>query len=449
MAKLARSAPHPRLEVSYRRIDTLTLDPHNPRLHDRKQVAQIANSIKTFGFNVPVLVDKNGKVIAGHGRILAAQLLGLEEVPTVCLEHLTEHQARAFLLADNRLSENSAWDDRLLGEQLKALSDADLDFSLEVTGFEVGEIDLLIEGLTAAPDGADDPADVLPDMTAQPVSKPGDIWSLGPHSIYCGNALTEASYAVLMSGKKADLVFVDPPFNVRIDGHATGLGAVRHREFAMAAGEMDETEFIAFLTQACRLLARFSTDGALHFICIDWGHIFELLSAGRAVYQELKNMCVWAKDNAGMGSLYRSQHELVFVFKHGSASHRNNIQLGKHGRYRSNVWRYAGMNSIGRTTDEGNLLALHPTVKPVALVADAILDCCKRGDIVLDAFLGSGTTLMAAERVGRICHGMEIDPRYVDTAIRRWQKWTGQRARHARTNRYFDTLASKIGGRHG
>ncbi len=286
-------------------------------------------------------------------------------------------------------------------------------------------------------------------MTAQPVSKPGDIWSLGPHSIYCGNALTEASYAVLMSGKKADLVFVDPPFNVRIDGHATGLGAVRHREFAMAAGEMDETEFIAFLTQACRLLARFSTDGALHFICIDWGHIFELLSAGRAVYQELKNMCVWAKDNAGMGSLYRSQHELVFVFKHGSASHRNNIQLGKHGRYRSNVWRYAGMNSIGRTTDEGNLLALHPTVKPVALVADAILDCCKRGDIVLDAFLGSGTTLMAAERVGRICHGMEIDPRYVDTAIRRWQKWTGQRARHARTNRYFDTLASKIGGRHG
>ena len=272
---------------------------------------------------------------------------------------------------------------------------------------------------------------------------------LGAHRLYCGNALEEAAYVALMTGKKAAMVFVDPPFNVKIDGHASGLGATRHREFAFASGEMSETEFTAFLTQSCRLLATYSEPGALHFICMDWAHAYELLTASRAVYSELKNMCVWAKDNAGMGSLYRSQHELIFVFKHGKTAHRNNIQLGKYGRYRSNIWRYPGMNSFGRTTDEGNLLALHPTVKPVALVADAILDCTQRGDIVLDSFLGSGTTLMAAERVGRICHGMEIDPLYVDTAIRRWQNLTGERARHARTNRYFDTVAAKVGGRHG
>ena len=247
-----------------------------------------------------------------------------------------------------------------------------------------------------------------------------------------------------MADKKAAMVFVDPPYNVPIDGHATGLGAIRHREFAMAAGEMTETEFTAFLTQVCQLLARFSLDGAIHFICMDWRHVAEVLAAARGVYREFKNLCVWAKDNAGMGSLYRSQHELIFVFKHGKSAHRNNVLLGKYGRYRSNVWHYPGVNSFARSTEEGNLLTMHPTVKPVKLVADAILDCSKRGDIVLDAFLGSGTTLMAAERVGRICYGMEIDPLYVDTAIRRWQAYTGQRVKHAVSGQFFDDIEAKL-----
>lgn len=237
------------------------------------------------------------------------------------------------------------------------------------------------------------------------------------------------------------MVFTDPPYNVPIDGNVGGLGAIRHREFAMASGEMTEAEFTTFLSRILTLLARFSRDGSLHFVCMDWRHMGELLAAGKQAYTELKNLCVWAKDNAGMGSLYRSQHELVFVFKHGQAAHQNHVQLGRFGRNRSNLWTYPGANSFSRTGVEGNLLALHPTVKPVALVADALRDSSGRGEIVLDAFLGSGTTLIAAERTGRICRGLELDPLYVDTAIRRWQKLTGNGARRAGGNRTFDDLA--------
>lgn len=430
-----------RLAITYRAIASLKPDPRNPRFHSEKQVQQIARSIEAFGFNVPVLVNAQSQVIAGHGRLQACQLLGIAEVPTIRLEHLTEAQARAFLIADNRLTENAAWDDRLLAEQLKELSDLDLDFSLETTGFEMGEIDLLIEGLSPAPAGKEDLADAVPEP--QPgirVTNPGDLWLLGKHRVYCGNSLNEPSYAALMGDSKAAMVFTDPPYNVRIDGHATGKGAIRHREFKMASGEMSRAEFTDFLSRACTLLARHSVEGSIHFVCMDWRHMGELLAAGREVYDEFKNVCVWVKDNGGMGSFYRSQHELVFVFKHGRESHRNNFQLGQYGRYRSNVWYYPGVNSFSRSTDEGNLLALHPTVKPVALVADAIMDCSARGDVVLDAFLGSGTTLIAAERTGRLCYGIELDPVYVDTVIRRWQAFTGQVATHAASGRTFTEL---------
>jgi hypothetical protein len=227
---------------------------------------------------------------------------------------------------------------------------------------------------------------------------------------------------------------------VPIDGHAGGLGAIHHRPFAMGCGEMDRSEFTAFLQQAFRNLAAFSLDGALQYICMDWRHLDELLAAGRDIYGGLKNLCVWVKDNAGMGSLYRSQHELVFVFKHGRKGHRNNVQLGQFGRNRSNVWRYPGANSFARGGEEANLLALHPTVKPAAMIADAILDCSARGEVVLDGFLGSGTTVIAAERTGRRCYGLELDPVYVDTIIRRWQVLTGGSARHADSGRLFDDL---------
>jgi DNA modification methylase len=380
------------------------------------------------------------KVIAGHGRVLACAELGLTEVPTVRLEHLSEAQTRAFMIADNRLTENSEWDERLLAEQLKELSTLELDFSLEATGFEMGEIDLRIEGLTPEPE-RDDPADALPEVQTGPaVTRPGDLWLLGSHRAFCGSALEEGAYTALMQSETAAMVFTDPPYNVRIDGNVSGLGAIHHREFAMASGELSEAEFTAFLSRTCSLLARHSVEGSLHFICMDWRHTGELLAAGREAYTEWKNLCVWTKDNGGMGSLYRSQHELVFVFKHGHAGHRNNVQLGQFGRNRSNVWRYPGANSFARQTDEGNLLALHPTVKPVAMVADAILDCTARGEVVLDAFLGSGTSVIAAERVGRRGYGLELDPMYVDTIIRRWQAFSGDEARHAASAQSFNDL---------
>jgi DNA modification methylase len=437
------------LQIVDRRIDELKPDPGNPRLHGKKQIRQIAASIEAFGFNVPILIDREGKIIAGHGRLLAGRELGWSEVPTLCLDHLSPAQARAFMIADNRLTEISTWDDRLLAEQLKDLSLTGLDFDIEVIGFEVGEIDLRIASLDDASELADDPDDGVPHASEDaPISRLGDLWLLARHRVLCGSALNAEAFATLMGEERAAAVFTDPPYNVPIDGHASGLGAIHHRPFPMASGEMDRTQFIAFLSQACRNLAAFSRDASLHYLCMDWRHLDEMLAAGREAYGELKNLCVWVKSNAGMGSFYRSQHELVFVFKHGRAPHRNNVQLGRFGRNRSNVWHYPGVNSFARSGTEGNLLALHPTVKPVTMVADAILDCSARGEIVLDAFLGSGTSLIAAERTGRRCYGLELDPGYVDTIIRRWQALTGGSARHAASGRSFDDLARQVEAAH-
>ncbi len=438
------AAPPPsadrKLAIDYIPIGLLKLDPKNPRLHSRKQVRQIANSIMSFGFNVPVLIDAEATVIAGHGRVLAARELGWSEVPTIAIEHLDAAQRRAFAIADNRLTENSAWNDQLLAEQLKELSILDLDFDLETTGFDMGEIDLRIESLdkkSATPD----PADQLPAIQEQAISRLADLWLLGRHRVLCGNALEQNAYASLMETAKAQLIFTDPPYNVPIQGHVSGLGSVHHREFPMASGEMSEGEFERFLLTCFRHLYTFSWAGSAHFICIDWRHLRELLGAGAEIYGSLSNLCVWVKSNGGMGSLYRSRHELIGVYKNGKASNRNNVQLGRYGRNRTNVWTYPGISNFGRQGEEGNLLTLHPTVKPVALVADAILDCSSRGDLVLDAFLGSGTTLIAAERTGRCCRGLELDPLYVDTIIRRWQAYAGEDARHAVSGQSFAQVA--------
>jgi DNA modification methylase len=433
-----------RLTIRHLPADSLRLDPLNPRVHSEKQIQQIANSIRSFGFNVPILVDHEGNVLAGHGRLLASKLLGMTEVPTICLDHLSPYQLRAFMLADNKLSLNSAWNEVLLGEQLKALSEVELDFDLEATGFEMAEIDLLIEGSAPSANSAQDPADAIPELGFR-VSKSGDLWRLGEHRLLCDDALDPESYTRLMGDQLASVIFADPPFNVPIEGHASGLGKKQHGDFLMACGEMSTAEFTDFLCSVCNHMARFSRDGSIHFICMDWRHVGELVDAGRDVYSELKNICVWVKDNGGMGSFYRSQHEFVFVFKRGNSSHRNNIRLGQFGRYRTNVWRYPGANSFSRSTKEGNLLALHPTVKSAALVADAIMDCSARGDIVLDPFVGSGTTVIAAERTGRICYGIDLDPLYVDTTVRRWQAFTGLSAAHAFSGRSFADLEQEAG----
>ncbi len=431
-----------RLEIVWRRIDELEPAPRNPRRHSKKKVRQLATAIAMSRYVSPVVIDGDGKVLAGRARLLACRELGWSEIPTVSLDHLTQAQRDVFMLADNKLAENATWDKQLLGEVLRDLSLLDLDFSLELTGFEIGEIDLLIADVDGDPSAADDPADApLQPASTPAVSKPGDLWLLGPHRVLCGNVLETAAMRTVMGAEHAAMVFIDPPYNVKIDGNAGGLGKIHHRSFAMAAGEMSPAAFAVFLATSLRNQAAFCLGGALLYVCMDWRHMAELLAAGRDIAAELENLCIWVKDNGGMGSLYRSQHELVFVFKTGAGPHRNNVQLGRFGRNRSNVWHYPGVNSFSRKTKEGNLLELHPTVKPVALVADAILDGTARGDIVLDGFLGSGTTVIAAERTGRRCYGIELDPTYVDTIIRRWQKLTGGIARHAESGRVFDDLA--------
>jgi DNA modification methylase len=424
--------------VDYRNVADLRPRTNNPRTHSKKQLEQIANSIRRFDFTNPVLLDTDGQIIAGHGRVEAAKMIGMAEVPTLCLSDMSEADVRAYVIADNRLAENAGWDRELLGLEFQYLSELDIDLDLSVTGFELAEIDCLISEVSFG--DKQDPADDVPELaTGVATARPGDIWAIGPHRLVCGDATLPEAYAALLAGEKASMVFADPPYNVPIQGHVCGLGKTRHREFAMASGEMSKTEFVTFLTKVFTNLAHFSTDGAIQFQCMDWRHVGEILAAGDAAYTELKNICVWAKNNGGMGALYRSAHELVFVFKSGAAQHTNNVELGKNGRYRTNVWSYAGANSFGRSRDAD--LAMHPTVKPVAMIADAILDCSRRKEIVLDPFTGSGSTLLAAHRTGRRGYGIEIDPQYCDLIIRRLQDAAKCKAVLLGDGRPFDEIA--------
>ena len=413
---------------------------NNPRTHSKKQIRQIADSIREFGWTNPVLVDADGGVIAGHGRIAAAKLLGMTDVPVLRLEHMSEGQRRAYIIADNKLAENAGWDTDLLAIELQGLLDLSIDFDIELTGFETGEIDVLL-----TPETASEPEPVpLPETDSPAVSRPGDLWLIGKHRMLCGDALNREDWRMLMDQDKAQMIFIDPPYNVPIAGHVSGLGAVKHREFAMASGEMSPDAFTGFLRGSFRNLAAFSADGAIHFVCMDWRHMREVLEAADGIYGELKNLCIWAKTNAGMGSFYRSQHELVFAFKSGTAPHINNFGLGDKGRHRSNLWTYAGANTFraGRMDD----LKAHPTVKPVDMVADAIMDCSERGGIVADAFAGSGTTLLAAARTGRSGVGMEIDPHYADLIIRRLQEATGETAIHGDSFESFGAIEAERRG---
>jgi DNA modification methylase len=420
---------------------TASLKPYarNARRHSKKQIKQIADSIERFGFTNPVLIADDGEIIAGHGRVAAAKLIGMERVPTLRLSHLTEAERRAYVLADNKLALNAGWDQELLAIELQAL--VDLNFEVELTGFSLAEIDMTLDAARDAdPNGAEAPEDLIPPMGQTPVTRTGDLWLLGRHKLICGDARRREDYERLLGVETVDLIFADPPYNVPIDGHVCGSGRIHHREFAMGAGEMSKEAFTAFLTGTLSEAAKTCRDGAIAFICMDWRHMGELLAAGETVFSELKNLCVWNKGAGGMGTFYRSQHELVFAFKVGSAPHTNSFGLGETGRYRTNVWAYAGISSMGAGRLEA--LAMHPTVKPTALVADAIRDCSKRGDIVLDNFGGSGTTLIAAETCGRSGRLIEYDPGYCDVIIQRFEQLTGKPATLAETGDSFETVAA-------
>jgi DNA modification methylase len=412
----------------------------NARVHTAKQVTQLAASIREFGFVNPVIADAANLVVAGHGRLAAAKQLGMTTVPVIRLEHLKPEQIRAYRIADNRLAELSDWDEELLALELQDLSELELAFDLDVVGFATAEIDELIAGLDDL--GEDELEDEPPQPQDRAVARPGDLWLLGPHRLLCADARDPAAYQRLLGAEQTQLVVTDPPYNVRINGHVCGLGKTAHREFAMASGEMSRDEFVAFLSSVLTNMAIASKDGAIHFVFMDWAHAYELLQAGHEVYAELKNICVWAKTNAGMGSFYRSQTEFVFAWKNGTARHINNFGLGETGRWRSNLWTYAGLNTFRRGRAEE--LAAHPTVKPVALVMDVIKDCSHRGGIVLDAFGGSGTTLIAAHRTGRVARLLEIDPLYVDVIIRRWQALSGEQALHADSSQTFAGRAQAL-----
>jgi DNA modification methylase len=420
-------------------IDTLIPYNNNARTHSKKQIKQIAASIEKFGFTNPVLVDENDTILAGHGRVAAARLLGLKKVPVVLITHLNMAEKRAYVLADNRLAEQAGWDKQILAIELQGL--VDLDFDVALTGFDIPQVDLIIGEFS--PDNQDDDDEpTLPERSAGPsVARPGDVFVLGDHRLICGDALSAEVFETLMQGAKAAVCFTDPPYNVKIGGHVSGLGKTSHREFAMASGEMSDQEFADFLGKSFSLIAASCAPGTVAFVCMDWRHVAETIVIGTKAFGDLLNLCVWNKTNAGMGSLYRSQHELVLVLRIRGDGHRNNIELGKHGRHRSNVWTYRGVNSFG--SDRMEDLAAHPTVKPVNLVADALLDVSKRGDVVLDPFGGSGTTLLAAHKTGRRARLIEIDPGYCDLIIRRFENHTGKQAKLAGTGETFEELSEQ------
>ncbi len=402
-------------------VEPGSLKPHprNARTHPKKQIRQIRNSIRTFGFVTPVLTDKDGVIIAGHARVKAAIEEGLPRIPCVRVDQLSTDEIRAYMLADNKHAENAGWDHTILAEELKDLNLTLPGLNFDAVGFTISEVDTIIE--EAAPVEEGDPADdLLPKMERGCCqTHPGDIWALGEHRLICGDSRDHHTIAALMNGERAQMVFTDPPYNVTIEGNVGGLGRIQHGEFAMASGEMTPNEFTKFLEQIFGVLVAFSVDGSIHFICMDWRHMLEVQTAAQGQYTELKNVIVWVKDNGGMGTFYRSRHEIIFAFKSGTARHINTFELGQHGRYRTNVWEYRGVNTLKR--DRMDELALHPTVKPVQMIADAMKDVSNRGAIVLDLFCGSGSTLIAAHKTGRRAYVCEIDPVYCDRSITRWE----------------------------
>lgn len=423
---------HPSIEMMPRQ--GLKPNPTNARKHDDKQLAQIAASIERFGFLVPIIIDDDDMIAAGHGRWEAAGRLGIDNVPTIRARFLTDADRRAFALAENRIAELSSWDEDLLANELSILFDGGYD--LEITGFSTADLDFSLPE-EAVKDKVEEIE--LPDLDARAVSRDGDLWRIGPHRLYCGNSRSVESYEALLSGDRANMVFSDPPYNVPIDGHVSGLGKHRHREFAEASGEMTAAEFTTFLRTIFRNCVRFAANGSIHYHCMDWRHIREMLDAADGVYSGFKQLVVWKKQNAGMGTFYRSQHELLFVFKSGTAKHTNKFGLGETGRYRTNVWEHAGANSFRKGRDRD--LAAHATVKPTALVADAILDCSYRGDLILDPFSGSGTTLIAAHKTGRRGAAIELDPLHCDTSIRRLMAASGLDAIREDGARFVDLEA--------
>jgi DNA modification methylase len=428
--------------IEYVLISQLRPYPNNPRTHTRKGTRKLAAVIERYGFQSPVIINEQNVILAGHGRVEAARELGMLMVPCLRAHGLSAAEQRAYVLADNRLSEESSWDLDLLAGELETLAVENPDIDLELlTGFDTGEIDDLLVNMA---ENDADPSDQLPSMRGPIVTRPGDLWLFSGHRLFCGDSREPQSYTTLTGGVQSGMAITDPPFNVKVRGHVSGRGKVKHDEFAFASGEMSDREFKEFLVTTISHMAAACVAGALIYVFQDWRHVRVLAEVGEELNLELRNICVWSKTTPGQGSFYRSAHELVFVFQKPGASAQNNIALGKYGRSRSNVWTYAPPNKFAGKDDD---IRGHPTPKPVALVAEAIKDASKRRGIVLDPFVGSGTVFLAAEKVGRIAYGIEFEPRYVDLSIRRWQDFARKDVILAGTDKTFEQVAEERGGR--
>lgn len=425
--------------IEYVAADLLKPYSRQVRRHAQSKIRRLAKFMEKSGIIIPLVVDKDNFVILGNARLAAIILLSVESVPVIRASHLDEVMIRALILADNQFTLNADWYKEALREELLYLEPRMLELGLELTdlGFETAQLDIAIGDLEL-----DTPKNEAPLPSVEPsVTQAGYIWQLSGHKLICSDARDGKTYEALMGDERADMIFGDLPYNVEINGHVCGNGAIQHREFAMASGEMSAAEFITFMAAIFTHLRKFSKEGSVHMQCMDWRHSLELLTAARQADYEYLNMAVWVKHAGGMGSLYRSQHELIHVFKSGTAAHINNVKLGKFGRNRTNVWQYEGANTFraGRRGD----LTLHSTTKPVDMISDAIKDCSPRGGIILDPTAGAGSTLIAAERTGRIARLIEIDPAYCDVVVRRWQDLTGRKAVLISTGQTFDDIVAQ------
>jgi hypothetical protein len=422
--------------VEPRPINSLTALGREARIHSDEQIKYIAKSIETFGFREPVLIDAEDRIICGTGRVTAAKLLGLEMVPTIQIADMSEADLRAYRIAANRTAELAKWDREILAIELGELQIQAPTIDITATGFSIPQIEALKFGARQIDEGDDE----APAPAATTVSRIGDLWACGDHRVLCGDALELDSYTRLLEGDAAQCAFLDFPYNCRVQGHITSNSA--HGEFVQASGEMSRPEFVSFLTTTLQRVCDALAPGAVIYACMDWRNIELLLAAGGAVGLELLNIAVWTKPAGGMGSFLRSQHELIAIFKKPGAGHINNVELGRNGRTRTNVWSYDGVAGFG--AEKAKLRAMHPTCKPVALVKDALLDTTIPDAVVIDSFSGSGTTLIACERIGRQGRVMDLDPHYVDVTVRRWQQLNGRRAVHADSGQSFDQRAQSV-----
>lgn len=420
-------------------IDALKPSSAPVRRHPKKQLAKIRKSLKAFSQVTPILVSPELEIIDLELVWRAMKLNGATHVDVIVVEGKSPEEIKALRLMLNRSAMDAVWDDEILRKALQDL--IDLDFDLSLTGFDAPEIDYRIKLDWPQANVEENSADI-PLAEATAISTPGVIWALGDHRAGCGSATDINFVSRVLNGRMANVCFVDPPYNVKINGFISGKGRHRHREFLQGAGEMSDDEFFDLISDSLNVLKQFSTSTALIYACIDWRHVMTMTVAGHACDMPLYTICVWTKTNGGMGGIYRNAHELVCVFRAGADSPVNNVELGRHGRNRTNVWSYAGMSSFGRERDA--LLGSHPTVKPVAMIADALRDVTKRGDVVLDTFLGSGSTLIAAQETGRVCCGVELDPLYVDVVVRRWQSATGRDAVLVGTGERFNDITQRL-----